>query len=456
MGRAAETSELDDQFRRSLRGEFRSVLIDGEPGVGKTRLASAFLTRHRVRAVTLRARGHPSGGATSFGMWAEVFDSHLRSRSRDEVTRLCGGLVEDLAGLLRTAAMVRGSWRADLLPMRIREALTVLLANIARERPVVILLDDIHLADASSWEVLGYLARNLADARVLVVACARLDEVVERSVGRHVLFGLEQEGVLSQMLLRPLQDPHVRELAERVLARPSVPSALVTWLFTESQGNPLFAVTLLEALLSEGADLTAPSLAEIPRALADRIAPNVEGLDPQSRETLELLAVVGRPVNDAELRRFRERRGTTRIRGWIPWSRQDWSPSETTSRTSDTRSATRSSRRRSMAASRHRAGGRYTSESHACSWKTTASVRRRRITGGAPNAVTQRPSRYCCEPSAKHGLGTPSLRPSSFSGRWSPCCRQVISAGSTCSTHCRRTSSGRRRTTGSPSTPLSA
>ena len=69
----------------------------------------------------------------------------------------------------------------------------------------------------------------------------------------------------------------------------------------------MFAVTLLEALLNEGADLAAPSLAEIPRALADRIATSVEGLDPQSRETLELLAVVGRPVNDAELRRFRAR-----------------------------------------------------------------------------------------------------------------------------------------------------
>ena len=207
VGRAAETSELDEQFRRSLRGEFRCVLVDGEPGVGKTRLASAFLTRHRVRAVTLRARGHPSGAAASFGLWAEVFDSHLRARSRDEVTRLCGGLVEDLAGLLRTAAAVRGSWRADV-PMRVREAFTVLLANIARERPVVVLLDDLHLADASSWEALGYLARNLADARCSSSPVHGSDELVERSVvGRHVLFGLEQEGVLSRLCCDPCKHP---------------------------------------------------------------------------------------------------------------------------------------------------------------------------------------------------------------------------------------------------------
>jgi DNA-binding CsgD family transcriptional regulator len=304
IGRGAESSELEAQFRQALRGEFCGVLIDGESGVGKTRLAAEFLRRHRARAVTLRTRGYRSGAAAAFGLWAELFDGHLRGRSRDEVTRLCGGFVEDLAGLLRTAAGVRGSWRSDVLPMRIREALTVLLGNIARERPAIILLDDMHLADASSWELLGYLARNLADTRVFVVVCARLEELVEPSVGRHVLFGLEQENVLTRILLQPLQQPHMRELAERVLARPSVPPTLVAWVWAESQGNPLFAVTLLQALVNEGADLAAPSLARIPQALSDRIAARIEGLDPPAGATLDLLAVVGRPVNIDELRRF--------------------------------------------------------------------------------------------------------------------------------------------------------
>ena len=144
---AAENSELDEQFRKSLRGEFRCVLLDGEPGVGKTRLASAFLTRHRVRAFTLRARGHPLGAAASFGLWAEVFDSHLRARSHDEVTRLCGGLVEDLAGLLRTSSRGARIVARRRAAMACPEAFTVLLGNIARERPVVVLLDDLHLAD---------------------------------------------------------------------------------------------------------------------------------------------------------------------------------------------------------------------------------------------------------------------------------------------------------------------
>jgi DNA-binding CsgD family transcriptional regulator len=306
-GRGSEMAELDLLFRRSSRGEFRCVVLHGDPGVGKSRLAAELLARYQSRAAILRARGHLLGAAASFGLWAELFDGYLRGRASDEVTRLCGGFVDDLAGLLRTAATVRGSWRGDVPLMQIREALAVLLGNLSRTRPAVLLLDDMHLADASSWESLGYLARNLADARVLVLVCARLDELVERSVGRHVLFGLEQDDVLSSIELQPLEAADIRELAERVLGRSSVPPTLVGWLFDESQGNPLFAVNLLDALLEEGADLGAPSLTKVPQALSARVAARVEALDGPSREILELLAVVGRRIEMADLQRLSAR-----------------------------------------------------------------------------------------------------------------------------------------------------
>jgi ATP/maltotriose-dependent transcriptional regulator MalT len=283
------------------------VLLQGEPGVGKTRLAQEFLVRTRGRATGLRARGYPLGAAMPFGLWAELFDSYLRGRPADEVRHLCGDLVDDLAGLLRTAAAVHGSWRPDVSPAQLREALAVLLANLAHPRPAVILLDDVHLADASSWEALGYLARTLAEVPVLVLACARLDELVERSVGRHVLLGLEQEGLLTRLAVRRLGAGEVRELGERLLGRRPVPPALGQWLFAQSRGNPLFAVTLLQALLDQDADLAAPQLASVPLALSDRILARVDGLDDSAQETLAVLAVMGRRVDLAELQRLARR-----------------------------------------------------------------------------------------------------------------------------------------------------
>lgn len=66
-------------------------------------------------------------------------------------------------------------------------------------------------------------------------------------MGEHVLFRLEQDGVLTRLDLQRLKEPYVRELAERVLGRPSAPPGLAAWLFRESQGNPLYAVSLLDA-----------------------------------------------------------------------------------------------------------------------------------------------------------------------------------------------------------------
>lgn len=304
VGRATEIAALDAEFGRASSGRFRCVLIEGEPGVGKTRLASEFAARRRDRATWLRARGHPLGVTDAFGLWSELLDGHLRGLRPDAVERLCGGLVDDLAGLLRAVAAIRGSWRDDVAPGRLREALAALLTNLSRQRPVLAVLDDIHLADASSWETLGYLAHDLADAPILVVCTARADEMVERSVARHVLFGLEQDGVLARLALRCLDRDGIGALSQRVLGRPSVRPQLVAWLFERSAGNPLFAITLLEALLAEDADLTSPALDAIPRPVADRVAARLEQLDPTACDVLEVLAVIGRPVAFSELRRL--------------------------------------------------------------------------------------------------------------------------------------------------------
>ncbi|HEX6758255.1 MAG TPA: helix-turn-helix transcriptional regulator [Propionibacteriaceae bacterium] len=97
-------------------------------------------------------------------------------------------------------------------------------------------------------------------------------------MGEHVLFRLEQDGVLTRLDLQRLKEPYVRELAERVLGRPSAPPGLAAWLFRESQGNPLYAVSLLDAYSTPVVDLAAPRLAAIPQALSARVAERVQAL----------------------------------------------------------------------------------------------------------------------------------------------------------------------------------
>src|SRR5882724_2292031 len=144
VGRERELEVLEDEFALAVQGEFRVVLLLGDPGVGKTRLAGEVLARHGAGGLGLTARAHPLGGTTSFGLWAEAFEGHLRGVDPTEVSGLCGGFVEDLGGLLHSAAAVRGAPPAAEPPRaRLLEGLAVLLDNLAQAGPVVVFLDDV-------------------------------------------------------------------------------------------------------------------------------------------------------------------------------------------------------------------------------------------------------------------------------------------------------------------------
>jgi class 3 adenylate cyclase len=295
---------LDGEKQRSLAGEFRCVLLSGDPGVGKTRLANEFLARQDKTTPTLLARAYPFSSTASFGVWGEALDRHLRGFGQEEVSQVCGGFLDDLAGLLRSVARARGS-APDQEPPRLRllEGLAALLENLEREAPLVLFLDDMHLADASSWEALAYLARNLSDTRILVIVAARLGELADQHAANEVLFGLEQEALLSKVVLPPLDREAVGQLAEEAIGNePS--EALVNWLAERTRGHPLFALELIQALLDEGADLAKPELRSLPGGLAERVSSRLKQLDEAALETLELLATLGRPAELGDLVRL--------------------------------------------------------------------------------------------------------------------------------------------------------
>lgn len=276
VGRASEIAELEGERRRAAGGQFCCVLLAGDPGFGKTRLAMEALQRAPRSTIRMSARAYSLGEAAAFGVWAEALESHLGSLSAADVSRLCGGWLDDLASLLRSVACLRGSAPQREPPRsRLLEGLAVLLA---RQAPVVVVLDDVHLADPSLWEGLHYLARNLPTHRVLVIAAARPVELSEARAASRVLLALEQDGLLHRVNVGPLGEAAVPELAEAVL-EDKPPKVLVDWLWQRSRGTPLFALGLLQALIDEGADLTAPQLRSLPEGLADRVASRLELLD---------------------------------------------------------------------------------------------------------------------------------------------------------------------------------
>jgi hypothetical protein len=188
---------------------------------------------------------------------ADGLESVLRPLPADEIARLCGGFLGDLAALLHSVASARGSAPEREPPrLRVLEGLARVLDTLASDRPVIAVLDDAHLADASSWDALRYLARHLAKARLCVVVTARTAELFHHEVAPQVLFELDQDGALTGLDVGPLERGPLSELTQELIGQ-HPPLALVDWLSDRSRGNALFAIGLLRALVEEGADLSA-------------------------------------------------------------------------------------------------------------------------------------------------------------------------------------------------------
>jgi DNA-binding CsgD family transcriptional regulator len=300
VGRREEMAALEDEFARAAAGEFRVVLLSGEAGVGKSRLGRELLARH-PEAAGMFARAHPLGVTAAFGVWAEAIEPLLRSRSDAQVTAACGGLLDDLASLFHRVAVIRGSLpdREPPLP-RLLQALAALLRNLAAQTPVIAVLDDVHFADASSWEALRYFARHLDDSRLLVAATSRSADLAGQEAAAQALFELDEDGFLQRLGVTPLDRNTTRELAETLIGQPP-PAALVDWVGQRARGNPLYVTSLVRALLEEHADLSAPRLRRLPEGLTERMAARTRGADATMRALLDMLAVVDRPLPRADL-----------------------------------------------------------------------------------------------------------------------------------------------------------
>ncbi len=305
VGRDVLLRRLEGELDQTTAGRLRVVLMLGEAGVGKTRLASELVARHRDRVISLSARAYPLGATASLGLWVEALERRLRLFSETDVLELCGGQVADLAALLPSVSAAAKAQTSDDRPrVRLLSALASLLQRMSERAPLVVTLDDVHLADGSSWEALNYLSRNLADFPLLVLLAARPEELAAHSVAGEVVWALEQEGLLTRVHVTPLARRDVRELAEELVGAP-VTDALVDWLVARAQGSPLFVTGLVRALLEEGGDLAHPSLRALPEDLADRVQARLRTLGGGDRSTLELLTVIGYRAELRDLLRLR-------------------------------------------------------------------------------------------------------------------------------------------------------
>jgi class 3 adenylate cyclase/tetratricopeptide (TPR) repeat protein len=277
VGREAELSLLERDFHAAAEGLCRLVTVVGEPGVGKSRLADEFVESIGLRGRVVRGACLSYGEGITYWAVRQIVrelaglrDEHSAEQARAQLDAFCSGLADGTAVAAQVATLL-GVGEAATTPEELGWALHRFLAVAARDRPLLVVIDDIHWAEPVLLELLARIPEALDRVPVLVLCLARL-ELVDRDPAWPVT-----------MRLGPLAGSEVDSLLESLDA-PATARARIAQAAT---GNPLFAEELA-AWVSAGGDL-----AEMPTGLNALLGARLDQLAATARDALERGAVEG-------------------------------------------------------------------------------------------------------------------------------------------------------------------
>ncbi|MFJ7343762.1 ATP-binding protein [Streptomyces sp. NPDC101110] len=289
VGRAEELGTLHDALARACAGEPQALLIGGEAGVGKTRLVEEFATAARHRGAVVALGGCVEIGAD--GLPFAPFSTALRALRRElpgELAAAAAGQEEELARLLPELGESRAGRHDEDGMARLFELTARLLERVAAEHTVVLALEDLHWADASTRHLLTYLVRTLRTGRLVVLATYRSDDIHRRHPLRPLLAELDRLRTIRRLELARFNRDEVGRQVAGILAHEPDPDR-VDAIFQRSDGNAFFVEELAVAV-HEGCRTG------LTDSLRDLLLVRVEGLPEPAQQVARFVAEGGSTV----------------------------------------------------------------------------------------------------------------------------------------------------------------
>ncbi|HLE27209.1 MAG TPA: AAA family ATPase [Anaerolineales bacterium] len=321
VGREAEMEQLRAWWSRAARGRGGVVLLGGEAGVGKTRLASELKWLAETQGARTLIAGTTFAEPLPYQAVAEAFRSALPLFAALQldpiwlaaVARLIPDLDSHLAQKSR-ALPALPPLDPDRERQRLFEALARCLEGLAHPRPVLLILEDLHWAGLATMALIEFLARRVSHQSVLILITYREEEAPRAHPLRDLRRRLQREGLVSHLTLGRLSAPAITELVAHASGLGSGAEALASRLYAESEGNPFFLGELMRDWLEAGQDTAEPGGQPLhvaaaavrgdtpapPGGVQAVIAGRLARLTPQAQSLAEVAAVVG-PAFDVEL-----------------------------------------------------------------------------------------------------------------------------------------------------------
>jgi DNA-binding CsgD family transcriptional regulator len=291
VGRDQELGLLRRAFQRAIHGNGCLVLISGEAGIGKTSLVQRLVTEAREQgSLVLTGGAYDLTSTPPYGPWLELTDRY----------RADSGLPA-LPEILK-----RGTGVGDLKnQLELFEVARDFFTSVSEARPLVLVLEDLHWSDQASLDMLRYLARQIDEHRVLIVATYRDDEITRDHPLFQLLPALVRESQAERIELGTLTWQAVQELVRaHWTLRSGDEARLLDHLLTHAEGHPLFTVEVLRTLKQNaflspkqgGWEVADLSQVPVPALVQQVIERRLKGLNDGARQHLEVAAIIGHHV----------------------------------------------------------------------------------------------------------------------------------------------------------------
>jgi DNA-binding CsgD family transcriptional regulator len=293
VGREAELSVGRQLIHRVRRGAAASLLIEGEAGIGKTMLVQRIAAEARILGATsLSGAAHPFERNRPFGALVNALE--LRPRSADPRRARIGRLI------VGDGELGGPSPSADAR-LTVVDAVTELLETMCLDRPVVLVLEDLHWADESSLGAIQAILHNLAHVPLLVLATLR---PTPRTPELDVLLDECAAAGTRILQLRSLESADVDALVRLQLGGRAGP--LLSSIIDKAGGNPLWLVELIRSLTAEGwlkrdAEVVEAVGDELPSTLRDLVLRRLRYLPTATLDQLQLASLLGEAVSIRDL-----------------------------------------------------------------------------------------------------------------------------------------------------------
>jgi DNA-binding SARP family transcriptional activator len=293
VGRDLELTQLNEAWNSAREGGAHLLLVTGEPGIGKSRLAMELGRRVRAEGyVVAAARAYEAAGRPP---WGPIVDLLRSDALRSHVDTLDAVWRADLARLL--PELLDASQRPQPSPsgdtaQRHRLFDAVSRAIVAGDRPRLLIMDDLQWCDAETIESIGFVVRAGKTAPVLIVGTLRSEEVPEHHPLVRLVDALGHDRAVTTVPLDRLDEATTATLAARLRAEETIDRHLAARLWSETEGNPLFVIEAVRAGISsdEGRAVLTPTMRAVLRA---RLGQLTDG----ARRLAEVAAVMGRPFS---------------------------------------------------------------------------------------------------------------------------------------------------------------